>query len=1100
MQSLTTKPFRSPRRRTAVVIGTAVAASLALGLPPLAGEPAQAEERKHPWAAEDGTTHITLVTGDRVTIRATGGHAVPEVDPAEGRESMGFRVYTEDGNLHVLPTDAASLIAQGVLDERLFDVTSLVAQGYADDKRDDVPLLVRGGDGFGVADTRSTRMDGLDIAITSQPKSSVERFWSSVTDGGTLSDDVTRIWLDGKRELTLDTTVPQIGAPGVWDTGYTGDGVTIAVLDTGIDADHPDFADRIVDAVDFTDDDDVSDPVGHGTHVASIVAGDGSASDGRYTGVAPDAQLLIGKVCGIQSCEESAILAGMEWAAENGATAVNLSLGGPDTPDIDPVEQAVNDLTAEYGTLFVVAAGNAHGELTVGSPGSADAALTVGAVDRDDRLAEFSSRGPRVGDHVLKPDITAPGVDIVAARAANTEPGTPVDSDYVAASGTSMATPHVAGAVALLAQQNPGWAPERLKAALMAAAEPNADLMAHEQGAGRIDVARAVDQQVTADPASVSVGVVEWPHVETIDKTVVYANPTDEPITMELTAESTGPDGRSIDGVFTLDTSTVAIPAGGSAEVTVKVDVTGNLENGYYSGLITAVFADQRVVTPLALTREPESHVLTVDVVGRDGAPSDSILVHVTSITGDEPAHRRHVAGSSARLRLPVGEYHVEVSTDDGTSEQPERVLMVDPSRAIVEDTTVVMDARDAEAVSVSVHDETTVSDLAVFSYFRQLSDVFTGMSMIGSNFEGVYSHQYGSVSTDDLIYTEAQGVFVEGEQNDVVVGAPTKVYAYALYEEGRLGTGFDAALTADDFLKIENTLLSTGEDQFGSKTISVSNERSGFGSGVDLSVPDTFTEYITPSEHHTWRSEFAIIEQHDDGTRSVSTRESREMVGEPGTTVELAWNTAVIAPGFAPGGGWATRTDSAVDLDLPLFSGPSPNSAGVSSVDSGGTALYRGDDLIGETEEFGYGVIDGLPIERTDYRLVVEADRSGIVDVTTSMTCEWTFVSSSDDDVLPLLAVRMEPDGLDKTNHVDSGTEVAIPIKVQDVAGVVIEPVELVVEVSFDGRAWEEYPVVDGAVWVAAPEPGSVSLRVAAADDDGNTVKQTIMDAYLVG
>ncbi|MFD1326283.1 S8 family serine peptidase, partial [Micromonospora sonneratiae] len=168
-----------------------------------------------------------------------------------------------------------------------------------------------------------------------------------------------------------------------------------------------------------------------------------------------------------------------------------------DTPEIDPLEQAVNTLTAQTGTLFVIAAGNDGGEGTVGSPGSADAALTVGAVDRDDELAEFSSRGPRVGDEAIKPDVTAPGVDIVAARASGTEMGEPVGDSYVTSSGTSMATPHVAGAVALLAQQHPTWKADQLKATLVGSAKPNPGLTAFEQGAGRVDVARAITQTVT---------------------------------------------------------------------------------------------------------------------------------------------------------------------------------------------------------------------------------------------------------------------------------------------------------------------------------------------------------------------------------------------------------------------------------------------------------------------------------------------------------------------------------------------------------------------------------------------------------------------------
>ena len=153
---------------------------------------------------------------------------------------------------------------------------------------------------------------------------------------------------------------------------------------------------------------------------------------------------------------DSSIIAGMEWAAHSGAKVVSMSLGGDPTDGTDPMSQAVNDLTAETGALFVVAAGNAGAARTVGSPGAAASALTVGAVDRDDNLAEFSSRGPRLGDNGLKPEITAPGVGIVAARAAGTTMGTPVDDAYTTASGTSMATPHVAGAAAILAQEHPG--------------------------------------------------------------------------------------------------------------------------------------------------------------------------------------------------------------------------------------------------------------------------------------------------------------------------------------------------------------------------------------------------------------------------------------------------------------------------------------------------------------------------------------------------------------------------------------------------------------------------------------------------------------------
>ena len=204
---------------------------------------------------------------------------------------------------------------------------------------------------------------------------------------------------------------------------------------------------------------------GHGTHVASTVLGTGAASDGLERGVAPGARLIVGKVLADEGFgQDSWIIDGMEWAAAH-ADVVNMSLGTCEADDgTDPMSQALNTLSAETGALFVVAAGNAGAEQTVGSPGAADAALTVGAVDGTDQLAWFTSQGPRAGDmaHQARPRRTGRrrqrrALAVVAPRAG------PVQT----MSGTSMATPHVAGAAAVLAQRHPGWSGAQLKDALM---------------------------------------------------------------------------------------------------------------------------------------------------------------------------------------------------------------------------------------------------------------------------------------------------------------------------------------------------------------------------------------------------------------------------------------------------------------------------------------------------------------------------------------------------------------------------------------------------------------------------------------------------------
>ncbi len=386
------------------------------------------EPGSEPDAATAGSTPVrprwvTLVTGDRVLVHGSGAGTRYSLVPAPGRERLRFRTHTARGHHHVVPEDAAALVAAGRLDPRLFDVTLLVELAYDDARRPDIPLIViRDGVRQSAVDALlaaphariGRALPSVKGAAVRASKRHAARLWASLSgstavrrgSSAALADGITRIWLDGKLEPVLDVSVPQIGGPAAWEAGYTGAGVTVAVLDSGIALDHPDFEGRIAEAISFVEEDpDPEDVVGHGTHVASIVAGSGAASGGRFRGVAPDAQLFIGKVCAVDGCPFSAILAGMEWAAQSGAAAVNISLGGPDSPEVDVLEEAINTLSAQHGTLFVVAAGNGCFGSGVSSPGSADAALTVGSVNAADRLSFFSCRGPRIGDGAVKPDL-----------------------------------------------------------------------------------------------------------------------------------------------------------------------------------------------------------------------------------------------------------------------------------------------------------------------------------------------------------------------------------------------------------------------------------------------------------------------------------------------------------------------------------------------------------------------------------------------------------------------------------------------------------------------------------------------------------------------
>ncbi|MFE5659384.1 S8 family peptidase [Streptomyces sp. NPDC056517] len=659
------------RRRTALLgfalAATMTAGGMAYGATPL---PATGEESVTP-APRDAvrTATVTLVTGDKVTVATRAGKTVA-VNVTPYRDSAaGLRTYTVGTDVYVIPRDVEALVHNGRVDKRLFNVTQLVAQGFDDAHRASTPLIVRY-DSTGTTapgGARITRrLPGVRGAAVTADKAEGDTFWEAVDDdsarAGTpearLSGGVQRLWLDGKVDALLEKSVPQIGAPEAWAAGYDGTGVKVAVLDTGVDATHPDLADRIVESRSFVPGETARDGHGHGTHVASTILGSGAGSDGRYRGVAPGAELVVGKVLDDGgSGSESGIIEGMEWAAHSGAKVVSMSLGGQEGADgTDPMSLAVNELTARTGVLFTIAAGNSGpGARTVGSPGAAAAALTVGAVDSDDAVASFSSRGPR-GDGGLKPEITAPGVRIVAARAAGTTMGAPVGELYTTASGTSMATPHVAGAAAILAQRHPDWSPAQLKSHLISTAKTTADTSVYAQGAGRLDVARAVRQPVSAG-GTIDFGLRGWDDSATVEKKIEYANDGDAPVTLALSLENAGETLPA--GTLALGADSVTVPAHGTAGVAVTLD-TGRVTTGSHGAHVTARATDgTTVATAVGFGRDVQRFDVTLKVLDRDGKPTGGIAAITDTSLDRAVLPETYPVGEDGTVvvRVPRGEH-----------------------------------------------------------------------------------------------------------------------------------------------------------------------------------------------------------------------------------------------------------------------------------------------------------------------------------------------------------------------------------------------------------------------------------------------------------
>ncbi|TBL31040.1 peptidase S8 [Verrucosispora sp. SN26_14.1] len=1062
-------------------------------------------------AASAGNTTVTLITGDRVTVSPSGAASVR---PAEGRSGIRFLTQRRQDHLWVVPQDALPLIQAGRVDRRLFDVTGLIAAGYDDRHRSDLPLLMtypegaarRTGVPDGVTVTRDLAAIGGVAATLDKQESN--RLWAALAGGSARIDaagGVERLWLDGRRHLTLEHSVPQIGAPAAHQAGFTGRGVRVAVLDTGVDAAHPDLVGRVGAAENFTEEENPGDIVGHGTHVASIIAGSGAASDGRNRGVAPDATLLDGKVCEEYGCPDSAILAGMQWAAvDQQADVINLSLGGTDSPQVDPLELAVDTLTAQTGALFVISAGNSGRAGSVGSPASADSALAVGAVDRDDDLAFFSSQGPRVGDDALKPDITAPGVDIVAARGEGTLLGDPVGEQYVSLSGTSMSAPHVAGAAALLAQQRGDATAAQLKATLMSSAAPHPELTAYQQGAGRVDVARAITQQVTSEPASVSFGRTLWPHAddEPITREVNWHNTGSTALTLDLVLDVTGPDGTPAPaGMFTLSTSSVVVPAGGTASATVTTDTSVDGPDGHYTGRIVARAGDTVALTPLAVHKEVESYTVTVRHLGSDGTPTED---YSTSLLGldDFVDYFAYDPSGTAEVRVPKGRYGLNSYLFDMETE--ESAFLVRPELAVTRDTTVTVDARRAKPVRMTVPQRSATPALVDISANFLLDDGGASYGLLAFDFTGISTGQLGRpVSPKRFLGT------VGSQWADVEAESSSYLYALAESVPGRMPTGLIRNYRKGDLATVTQKFRSGYPDTVAERAVYPVHEVNVGGWAIILptEAPGSRVEYYN-TKGIRWNGDLTFGVPSDDGWPvGVAFLFSDPTAYRAGKKYQDTWNSAPYGPSFAvpqwPGEG-LTRRGDVISLAVPLH-GDAAGHHGASVADTSRTALYRNGKLVGESPDNGWGDFE-VPAGTATYRMETSVKRS-FTDLSTEVAAAWTFrsrhVRGDDPVALPASAIRFTP-RLDGAHTAPAGRSFVIPVQVQRQPGAPsARTTSVTVEVSYDGgRTWQRARVKKaGSGWKATVQhpkgTGHVSLRAAARDSGGNTVTQRIIQAY---
>jgi len=1085
------------------------------------------------------TYTVTLLTGDVVTVstRASGCPLV-SVRPAKPSGTQ-YRSCGPDGHVRVVPGAAAGLIGT-VLDESLFDVTAMIMDGYDDARSAEVPLIVRPGAAGRAAGKlaanplaaglgKRRELPVLGAVSGRQPKRNGTDFLrtlSALTGPGAAP----KVWLDRKVRATggsfatakpvpkLDPNLGQIGAPGAWRRGFTGQGVRVAVLDTGADFHHPDLVGQVVERADFSvEGGDAVDHFGHGTHVAATIAGTGAASGGERRGVAPDADLLVGKVLGDDgSGSDAQVIAGMEWAAAR-ADVVNMSLGGWDLSDgSDPLSQAVDALTKQYGTLFVVAAGN-DGPTPgwVSAPAAAASALTVGAVDDSDTIASFSSRGPLINTRAAKPELVAPGVDILAARAEGTTMGTPLDAQYTAASGTSMASPHAAGAAALLVQRHPDWPADRLKSALVGAADPVPSGDAYQVGAGRLNAARALGGTVAGQDL-IDLGTLAHPQSGTVTTALSWTNTGPAGASLDLAVSLKNHDGRSGPaGAATLSAGKVALAAGDTGGATLRIDRSRlAAAPGLYTAMVTARSGGGFVAgTPVTFSVEPPSYDLNLTVTTLPDTP-DGVEqwggVRVVSI--DDPTAFNDfpslAPGEPATVRVPAGRYSVAGYQFAGGR----MILIGAPDLTIAGDTDLVLDAATAKQVRGSV------------------DGVATEATQIGASYEQ-YARN-GEFASSDFAFAwgaDARdgGVFVMPMRKPGI----GRFEAYISFSLRAPGAGpspylYDLIRALPDGFPADQTYRWTAADRAALARIDQSfrvldrqgsvtgHKRYGWTSDY-LNVLEAWTEdvsgdrtdYVTPGYRYKDEAFYdGAVTQEAHSEPAPASRQSKIWVRQP---LRPDWydDPAPSTSGCTPAP--ITRSRGSLHVELVELADQHQRfscHAGDFDWETQTVrtlTLHRDGNLVGEAS--GAVADFTIPRQAGNYRLGYHLDAGALQPVSTRVDTAWTFRSAAPAGTgkapVPLLSIDYALP-LDVANKPTGGTATFAVRQAHGVAAQKVTSFALWTSVD-DGATWQPVPTsrsgTDGfAAQLPRPESGqAVSLRVKAAADGGSGIEQTIIRAY---
>ena len=715
----------------------------------------------------------------------------------------------------------------------------------------------------------------------------------------------------------------------------------------------------------------------------------------------------------------------------------------------------------------------------------------------------------------MKPDITAPGVDIVAARAAGTSLGEPVDRWYTRLTGTSMAAPHVAGAAAVLVQRWPDWTPARIKAVLMGTAEPHPDLGVYEQGGGRLDVAHAIAQRVIARRANVDFGFFRYPQTDAqpVTKAVPLLNLGDAEATVELRLELEDEDGDPAPaGMATLTPSRLTLPAGGEASAQVTLDVRAG-EPGRYSGAVVATPAGGPPVrVPVGFYKEPERYDLTLKAVDRAGQPAAFADAGVMNVDDGELFADFLFFDEDATItvRVAPGSYHIMGYVVGGNFDT---VSMVgDPEVEITGATTFTLDARRAEPVSMGIEGVAADPSFADLGYTRLDQGADYGLAAsfgVGQDLarDGLFAEPTDPVSVGQFEVELRTRLLPPGTTSPATAAT---LYDLLLYG-GRVPDPPSWILPAAERARLAR---STGHYRALNDNAEYQDVRVGFaplqffagGAYEPIAVPRTRVEYLSPApiqwiHDAIWYNGDAFID---------FLGPWRDFAA--GERVDERWFGAPLhARGYGDRGedwmfaGVADLRDTGGHNGYPWEWSEDP-------VATQAFRLYRNGRLVASGRDPFLQVT--VPATRASYRMERDLNLHGLTRLANVSRTRWWFMSAAPPGqepyaLLPLLAVDYQAAPLGGRNGAVAGRPVTVDLRVARQEGAPDSPV-VATDLWFstdDGATWRKVGLKKlgqgryrGWLPGSALRAGSyVSLRTSARDAANSRIHQTLVRAFPV-